>query len=305
MMDYRGIREGYPRIPLSRKIKAVGQLVRPFTLIGAFLSGFALTILFSKVSSIPIVWGQSVYVGLIMALLQGGGQALNQSIEEEVEIDVINGKTYRPTVEGILSLKEGKIISTTLFTVACLMAGLTNLVFFMMCLIISFFAVAYTVQPFRMKKYFLVSNVWQGVARGLLPWLAVSTLFPNLGWFPLWAGLPLMVWCFGAQATKDFGDEIGDKKFGIRTFPAVLGREKAIKLMGLFMAVGFVTLNTLIFLRLLPLRFLILNFLVVSSIFIVYGLKKGLKTERWENNPSWLAFYGSLGLYYLIPVVLV
>lgn len=251
------------------------------------------------------MWWQSIYVGLIMALLQGGGQALNQSVEEEIEIDVINGKTYRPTVEGVLSLKEGKIISTTLFAVACLMAGLTNLVFFTMCLIISFFAVAYTVPPFRVKKYFLLSNVWQGVARGLLPWLTVSTLFPNLGWFPLWAGLPLMVWCFGAQATKDFGDETGDKRFGIKTFPAVLGREKAIKFMGLFMAAGFVTLNTFILLRLLPFRFLTLNLLIISTIFIVYGLRKGLKTERWENNPSWLAFYGSLGLYYLIPVVLV
>ncbi len=251
------------------------------------------------------MWWQSIYVGLIMALLQGGGQALNQSIEEEIEIDIINGKTYRPTVEGILSLKEGKIISTILFAVACLMAGLTNLVFFMACLVISFFAVAYTVQPFRMKKYFLVSNIWQGVARGLLPWLAVSTLFPDLGWFPLWAGLPLMIWCFGAQATKDFGDEAGDKKFGIRTFPAVLGRAKAIRLMGLFMAAGFVTLNTLILLRLLPLRFLTLNLLIVSSIFIVYGLRKGLKTAKFENNLSWMAFYGSLGLYYLVPTVLV
>lgn len=244
-------------------------------------------------------------MGLIMALLQSGGQALNQSIEEEVKIDVINGKTYRPTVEGILSLKEGKIISTILFAVACLMAGLMNLVFFAACLVISFFAIAYTVPPFRVKKYFLVSNVWQGVARGLLPWLAVSTLFPGLGWFPLWTGLPLMVWCFGAQATKDFGDEVGDKRYGIKSFPVVLGRDLAIVAMIFFMGMGVVLLNWLVSLGWLPLKFLTLNFLIVSSAFIVYGLRKGLKTEKFENNISWLIFYGSLGFYYLIPVVLV
>lgn len=303
---YEGIKRGYLNLQkISKKLSDYVSLCRPFTIFGAFLAGFFLDVLFSRLSSNPLNLFHPILVGLTLALIQGGGQVCNQSISEEVMIDLINGKDYRPTVNGRISLKEAKIMSIILFSLGILLAFSLNVSYGMFSLLIAFFAVAYTVPPLRMKKRFLLNNLWQGVARGLLPAIYVASAYEGYGLLPVFFGVALALWVTGAQATKDFCDVRGDSAHGVKSFPVVLGEKGALNLMSFFMAVAFVCFNVFVMLGYFPLNFIVLNALILPSTFIVIGLKKNLKVKFSENNLSWVFFYGTLGLFYLIPAFLV
>lgn len=302
--EYHGLPEAYPRIRrISSKLADYLVLTRPLTLLGAWAAGFFLDLLFSKLAGSTLNLTRAFAVGLTLAFLQGGGQALNQSIGEEVEIDRANGKTYRPTVEGRISLLEGKAVAIATFTSGVALAYVVNPSYGLYALLIAFFAVAYTARPFRVKRFFLLNNVWQGVARGLLPAVYVASTY-GYGLTAFLFGIALAVWVTGAQATKDFGDEAGDRVFNIRTFPVVLGRDKALKLMAGFMAAGFALLDLFTAFGYLPTSFYALNVLLAPSTVIIWGLRRMVKLHGVENSASWALWYATLGLFYALPALL-
>lgn len=298
-----GIEKGYPNLRrVWDKSADFFALCRPLTLLGAWIAGFFLDILFSKPN---IDFIHSFIVGVTLALLQAGGQALNQSIKEEVEIDKYNGKTYRPTVDGRMSLKEGQLISVILFSSGILVAFSLSAYYGLFSMLIAFFAIGYTIPPFRVKRFFILNNIWQGISRGMLPAIYVSLSHNKLGALPIFYGLALAIWVTGAQTSKDFGDEIGDKKFNIRTLPSVLGRNDALFLMTVFMLIGFIMLNIFILYGLLPTVFLIINVLAIPSALITTTLRKQIKLKFAENTAGWVIWYATLGLFYILPSLLI
>ena len=304
--NYPGIKRGYPNLRrISKKLSNYISLCRPFTLLGAFLAGFFLDVLFSRLSSNTFNLFHPILVGLTLAFLQGGGQSINQAISEECAIDKLNGKNYRPTVNGRISLKEAKIMSAILFSLGILLAFSLNVNYGFFSLLIAFFAVAYTVPPLRVKKRFLLNNLWQGIARGLLPAVYVASAYEGYGLLPIFFGIALAVWITGAQASKDFPDIKGDEAYGVKSFPVVLGEKGSLKLMGFFMGFAFILFNIFVILGYFPVNFIVLNALIIPSAFIIIGLKKNLKVKFSENNLSWVAFYGTLGLFYIIPAFLI
>jgi 4-hydroxybenzoate polyprenyltransferase len=300
---YYGILKNYPRVRrYFGKAADYVTLCRPFTLLGAWVAGFFLSVLFSKPN---IDWLRSSLVGTVLALLQAGGQALNQSVAEEVEIDRINGKTYRPTVNGRLSLREGQAATALLFSAGVVVAFSLGVSYGLYSLLIAFFAVSYTAPPLRVKKVFVLNNVWQGLSRGLLPAIFVASAYPRYGLLPVLYGLSLAVWVTGAQTTKDFGDVDGDRAFGVKSFPVVLGRSRTIRLMALLMLAGFALFNAFLALGWLPLPFLALNALVAPSLLLLWCLRRNIRFEWAENSAAWVTFYITLGLFYTIPALVV
>jgi len=300
----RGIKETYPLIPLSMRVRSYIRLIRPMTILGAFLSGLFLDIFFSRLSPNGINFIHATLVGLSLASIHIFGQVLNQSIREEVEIDRINSK-MRPTVTGALSLKEAKRFSLIWFIFGTSIAFYLNPIYGIFSLLIAFFAVAYTIPPFRIKRFFLFNNLWQGIARGLLPAVYVSSAYNNYGLLPIIFGVSLMIWITGAQASKDWGDTVGDRFYNIKTFPVVLGFEGTLKLMGFLMGISFLMFNLFIYLRIFPSVFLVLNLLIIPSSMIILGLKHNIKLSFAENNLSWVCFYGTLGLFYMLPALII
>jgi len=302
--EYQGLPKAYPRIRrISSRLADYLVLTRPLTLLGAWAAGFFLELLFSRLAGGDINLPRALTVGFTLALLQGGGQALNQSIREEVLIDRVNGKTYRPTVQGRITLLEGKAVSVILFALGVALAYAVNPSYGLFALLIAFFAAAYTTPPFRVKRVFLLNNAWQGVARGLLPAVYVASAY-GYGLIAFLFGTALAVWVTGAQATKDFGDEAGDRHYGINTFPVVLGRPGALKLMAVLMAGGFSLLNLFTVLGFFPPAFYALNLLILPSTAIIWGLRRMVKLPGVENNLSWVLWYGTLGLFYALPALL-
>lgn len=292
---------------LGERIRGFLDLMRPFTVLGGLIAGFFLTLLASKVYAVSFDFSLALFVGVIFGLLQGASQALNQSIKEELEIDKISGKArYRPTGRGIISLTEGKIFATTLYLAAISSAFFIDPLLGAFASIIAFFGVFYTIPPIRAKRFFLVSNVWQGIARGMLPIFAVFAIFGN-PFTSLSVSLASVigVWMVGAQASKDHGEDVkGDLRYGIQTFFVRLPENQAIYLMGMFMVTAFFLLTFFTSLKLLPPMFLLLLILAIPSVLILYFLKNKCVAPLLENNVGWVYMYISLALWYIIPAII-
>lgn len=304
-MDF-GILQKYPNVrKISEKVADFAMLCRPLTFFGAFIGGVCLDIFFSKMAFGS--WGlfHVIIIGLIMGFFQGGGQALNQSLIEEVEIDKVNGKDYRPTVSGRMSLNEAKLWSIVMFSVAIGISFILGLWTGLFSILMVFFAAAYTMPPFRIKRYFVLSNAWQGIARGFLPAVYVSLMYPDLLGLAVAFGAFFSVWVSSAQTTKDFGDVRGDQRFGINTLPVVIGWKLSVVTMLCLFVGSFVILNTMIIIHVLPFSFLWLNILAIPTGLILVFLVKGMKVNFTENNLAWVFFYITLASFYMVPALVV
>lgn len=292
-------------IYLGERIRGFIDLTRPFSLVSAVVAGFFLVLLCSAFYCTTFDIHLAMIAGFVLALLQSGGQVLNQSIHEEVLIDRL-AKSYRPIPRGVITEKEGKVFAINLFIAGISVAVIVNPMFGFFAILITFFAVFYSAYPIRMKRIFLANNLWQGIARGALPILAVFSIYGNpFNSFTLALCITLAVWVSGAQTTKDFGDDIiADKKFGIHTLPVVFGKKKALYVMSAFIGGAFMLLFLFIVFEVLPADFLWLFVLMIPSVLIIYGLLKEYKLGLLENNLSWGMFYLSLGAFYVLPAVL-
>jgi len=280
---YEGIRKHYPRLSfIPAKLRAWVVLIRPFTLFAAILAGF-----FLYLASGGSLLRTGLLVGLALAFLQASGQCLNQSIEREILIDIANGKTWRPIVRGIVSPKEGKIATIAFALLGVGLAFYLNIVYGLFAIIIAFFALFYT----WVKPFFVLNNLWQGISRGLLPFVAVLWSFGTLGsTTPILLGLACGVWVFFFQTTKDWGDVRGDRMYGIHTFPVVLGKRGTL---------GLMWLGLLSFLLLYGTEFFLpLSLLAIPSIIILKALEKEWVVPQLENNFGWVLYYVTLGLWF-------
>lgn len=289
---------------LPVKARAFIDLMRPFTMVASIIAGISIVALYSAYYQIVFDFKTAFLAGLVLALLQGAGQAMNQSLREEVEIDIANGKTYRPTVIGIISLAEGKIFSLVLCAIAITIAFLINFDFGVISTVIAFFAIFYTAPPLRVKKRFMWNNMWQGFSRGFLPWVAVWSISGNSDPVPVVLGVVAWTWLVGFQTCKDFNDVEGDRKYGIRTLPVVWGHEGSIQFMWGMLILAFIFLAQYIGRGIIPGRFIWLSLLAIPSSIILQDLKNMKKSSLVENNRAWGLMYGTLGMFYILPAVI-
>jgi len=300
-LEYRGIKQAYPRLP--KRLAIYIALMRPLTLVAALIGGFCMTITYYKLFGLPIDWTCAVLMGLVYGLLQASGQAMNQAVKEEVLIDIENKKTYRPVPAGLISMDSAKVFSMQLAIVGLILAFMIDLKVLLGSLALLVFAYGYTIPPLRIKRY-VFSPIWISVSRGFLPVFIPSLLFePSV--FALLYGLVVMVWTCGAQVTKDMGDVEGDRKFGIKTIPIVLGYEGAVVYITLMMGLSFVLLGAFLVLGLMPQMFWWLMLLLVPSTMISICLGKGYRLEKFENNLSWIIYYLTLGCWFVLPVIII
>lgn len=291
------LKEGYESLPFPQKIKAYLGLCRPFTGIGSFLAGIFLVMFANPNFS----WLHGLWVASVLTLLQFSGQSFNQANPEEIEIDRLNGKTYRPVVKGLIKPTKAFAFGLILSIVGISMAFILSFKFGVFAVIISFFALFYTAEPIRAKKRFLVNNIWQSFSRGFLPIVAIWCIFNNpFSLLPYLLASVVMIWVFGAQTTKDFPDIIGDRFHKINTLPVVLGKEEASSWTAFFMYASFFILLDLIVIGLIPVKYIALFVLAIPTAIISYALNKNLKLRITENNLAWNGFYITLGMWFIL-----
>lgn len=292
----KGIKAYYPKIPIAKRVKAYIVLLRPLTLLPALLAGIIGTSLplFLIHGDILSEWRTLIYVGVTLMLLQAVGQITNQV--SDVEIDRIN-KPYRPIVQGLITKEEAMGFAWILAFIAIMRAITVGIIFGIFSVIFLFFAVCYNLPP-RIKRYTWLGNLWLGVSRGYLPFVASWSVFGSLSdLHPHLIGMFALLWVFAFNATKDFPDVEGDKKFAIPTLPVRYGYQGAKRIMmslgvflPIYLAYAHLFLPNILFL--LPVCFL--------QPLIYWGIGKSL--DWTENTLAWVTFYAGLCLIYLLAI---
>lgn len=289
---------------LGERARAFVDLTRPLTLIAAGLAGFFLVLLSSILTESQFPLGLGAAVGLILAALQGGSQAMNQGIAREVDLDRENQKIYRPVVQGVVAPDEAKLFALVLIGTAVGFSFALSTGFGAFAILISAFGIFYSAPPVRAKYHFLVSDFWQAVSRGCLPFLAVCYgLFSVGSLVPLALSVVVMLFVAGLQATKDFPDFLGDKKFGVPTLPVRLGKAGAIRAMSAMASMSFVSLGLFLWFGVLPVSLSLLFVLAVPTGAVLASVRNPKEHRLVENTLQWVGYYAILGMFYVLPPI--
>lgn len=280
------------------RLAAYLELVRPFTLLAPIIAGVCFGLMGEKSVGwvhwnanptqfvITMLWG----VGALV-LVNAASNALNAVYD--LDIDRIN-KPDRPLPRGAINPQEATTVAYLLYFLTFFRASFLNPSFTVFVFAIMMLTIIYSAPPLRTKKHFLVNNATIALARGLFGVLASWSIFGDpTNPVPWSVGLILFVFLFGAATTKDFTDIAGDREYGVRTLPVVIGVEHAATITSAFFLVPLVFIPVMVYFRLL---FDSANYLVVLAFWGAYVF---MHTREWahardpnfENNPMWAQMY--------------
>ncbi|MCD6383212.1 MAG: UbiA prenyltransferase family protein [Thermoplasmata archaeon] len=304
----------YPKDPWEKaeyvpvRIRALIDLVRPFTLLPPLIGGMAGAIMalakegtlesisftgtypfitLSRPVLYPLLTGVSALV-----FMNAASNVLNQVYD--IDIDRIN-KPYRPLPSGIYTREETLWIAVFLYLFSFWRAAIVGRTFFFMILLIALFTIIYSVPPLRLKKRLWISNISIALPRGMLGIVASWCIFGNITDPTPWAiGAVMAIYLVGSTTTKDLTDVEGDRKYGVRTLPVVYGKKKAIYLSLPFFLLP--SLATLFFVQkgLLPDKAFYLGLILLPwGTWVAYLLARegDRPDEHFENSPAWRHMY--------------
>jgi len=300
------VKDPYEQTIADKKIRAIWDLVRPFTLVApliggglAALMGLAATDRWSELNLFKLVFGC-----VTLAILNGASNAFNQW--SDVEIDEIN-KPYRPIPRGILGRPEVFWISVVLYVIA-LRAFWINWTFFGIVAVLIFLTIIYSAGP-RLKDKLFLNNFAIAFARGGLGLAAGWSIFTDVrDWRLVAMCIVLTVFLMGATTLKDLSDVKGDRKFGCMTLPVALGTQVAIGLMIPFsllasiMCFYFEVIGVLHWLAGILATYYFVTTLIVVDLSIRLGCKDSKNTE---NSWQWLYMYGSIAVTYVMFFIMI
>ena len=213
------------------------ELVRPFTLLAPSVGVLSGAMIGSGGwPPLEVLWGI-----LSAALLNAASNVVNQMFD--LEIDRLN-KPDRVLPSGRLPVHEAKGAAAILFLLSFVAAWLVpNKQFFVIVCLAAAITFFYSSPPLRMKRFPFLSNLWIAIPRGLLlmvsGWASVRDIWEKDIWF---IGGVLGLFVFGATTTKDFSDVEGDRRYGCRTLPLLLGNRRAALFMAPFLILPFLAL---------------------------------------------------------------
>lgn len=275
------------------------EFTRPFTLIApalGMLSG-GVTALGAGVPEplSPALWIKIALGTLMAAVLNGASNAINQIYD--LEVDRIN-KPGRALPSGRLGLREAAWLTAVLYVVAAGLALAVNLRCFTLASIAALLTIAYSVPPFRTKRFGVLANVTIAIPRGLLlkvaGWSCVKPVLEGIE--PWYIGLIFGTFLLGASTTKDFADMKGDAAGGCRTLPVVYGPRRAAKMIAPFFVLPFLLIpigHRLGWLTGVPILLDALGLVLAAwGAYTVYLiLRDPDELARTENHPSWRHMY--------------
>ena len=210
---------------------------------------------------IPIIF--SLGLGIL------GFNTFNQI--SDIEVDKID-KPLRPIVSKKISVKEAVLLTWIFFSSSLLISIFVNLSFFGLMLLYTLSALAYCNKSIYLKKYFWASSFIGTITYGLVPFLAATTISPesfNIIFLLFFASLAAII-----SNTKDFEDTAGEKKFGIKSLPIMIGFEKSAYLIVISEGIILITIGLLAIQNYIEFKFVyatlisLVLFLVMSYIFI-------------------------------------
>lgn len=273
------------------KLFLLWELIRPFTLLApsvGFLSGAII-----GARGWPPAY--SLFGIAAAAFLNAASNVTNQIFD--LEIDRLN-KPERILPSGRLSMKTAGTLAALFFALAFVTAWrVPNKEFFAIVLLAALITFFYSSPPLRMKQFPFLANLWIAIPRGTLllvsGWASVRSIWDREIWV---IGGIFGLFVFGATTTKDFSDVEGDKRFGCRTLPLLLGFRGAAIFMAPFLTLSFLLLPLARTLGLLQGRALCFSFLGVALslwggyvTWLILRKPEALAVDR--NHVSWKHMY--------------
>lgn len=296
------------------RLSAYIELVRPFTLLAPAILGVSFGLMgeasrgWADWSSNPQFFVSQLVFGVgALVLVNAASNALNAVYD--LDIDRIN-KPLRPLPRGAIDPHEATTIAWLLYLITLFRATFINAWFGAFVVVIMCITVAYNAPPFRLKKRFLVNNASIALARGVFGVLASWSIFGDpMSPVPWTIGFILFVFLLGAATTKDFTDIPGDRTYGVKTLPVVLGVERAATISAAFFVIPLAFIPVMVYLGLLYPNAGYLVFLGIWGAIVFKNTKEWTEArgDSMENNPLWVHMYlllMALGLGFAVTYVL-
>lgn len=246
-----------------------------------------------------------IIAAVVGGLLNAASNALNQITD--LDIDRMN-KPGRPIPTGRISIGTAATVAAILYIVSLIAAYIIGFGFFVVILVGALLSIAYSMPPIRTKNNPFLANPTMAFARGILLILAGYVVQLEIGmtgaamgehvaliWShpsPWAAGTIMFLFLLGAASTKDFADIEGDKAFGARSIPVVLGIKRAAWFMAPFFVIPFLLIYPAVALGYLLPATLPLMILAVYGAYIAWLIVRDPDSLALEgNHPSWKHMY--------------
>lgn len=293
-----GIKTTYPRLPFSGKLRAYLACSRPFTWLAVLVGVLAASVMavqydYTAWEVILSQWHVVLYGAATLLMVVIGNNFVNQATDPE---DRVN-RTYRPVVQGLIAQEEASTIGHMLWILGVLRATTLNLSFGVIVTILVIISYGYSHAPLRLKARPWMGNVGIGLARGGLGFLAAwSLVAPVFAQEALAAAGVLTIFVVGATTAKDFSDETGDRRFGVKTLVVRYGPQQAAGLSIPFIISPIILIPVLDWLGILRVPVYAIALLgVVLTLFVHSMLKENQIQNRFlEASRPWAYMYGSL-----------
>jgi geranylgeranylglycerol-phosphate geranylgeranyltransferase len=176
-------------------------------------------------------------------LLTGASNGLNQIAD--LETDRIN-RPERPLPSGRMSMRDAWALTLALLAAALALAAACGVGYLVCVLITVPVTAAYSFPPLRTKRLPFAANATIATPRGLLlvlaGWAVGGGVLRPEAWI---LGALAWIYVFGASATKDFADALGDRATGCVTLPILWGPRPAARFVAPFLVVPFLALPAL------------------------------------------------------------
>lgn len=260
---------------MSLNLKALAHLTTPQYLLISLISPFATYLIIN--TKFPGLEITPIVVSLSLAVL--GFNAYNQI--SDIEIDKID-KPLRPLVSKEISLKQAFTLTIFFYLSSLILALLTNILFFTLMLLFTFTTYAYCNKRTYLKKKFWSSSFVGLVIYGAIPYLSAYSISENelKPVFLIFFSLLFFV----ISNTKDFEDMPGEKKFGIKSLPLVIGSDLAGTLIVVSEAIVLLSMTTLAYFGVIHQNFLYAGSLsLIMLVVIAHLFLKEIKKIKYIN----------------------
>jgi chlorophyll/bacteriochlorophyll a synthase len=272
--------------PQLRRVdwSALLQLLKPITWFPPMWA-FACGVVSSGVS--PLDQPFVVVLGILLAgpMVCGSSQVVNDWFDRHV--DAIN-EPDRPIPSGRVPGRLGLYYAIVWSLLAALLGYALGLWVFGATLLGLFLAWAYSAPPLRLKLNGWWGNAAVGISYEGLAWVTGTAVMIG-GAMPdtrvLWLALLYSIGAHGIMTLNDFKSVEGDLKMGIRSLPAMLGIERAVKLACVVMVVPQIVVVVLLFAWDRPMHAAIVIVLILAQLAaMVRLLKRPRELAPWYNG---------------------
>jgi homogentisate phytyltransferase/homogentisate geranylgeranyltransferase len=278
--------------------RSLWQFSRPHTIIGTSLSVWALALLTVTPQELFGSFGWTVLVAWL-ACLGGNVYIVGLNQLTDVAIDRIN-KPHLPIAAGDFSVRTGWWIVGICGGLAALVSVVAGQWLALMVWVSLAIGTAYSLPPFRLKRFPLLAAVCIFTVRGVVVNLGLFAHFrqmldlsvvvtPTVG---LLTGF-IVVFTVAIAIFKDVPDMEGDRQYQIQTFTLLLGKQR-IFMISLGMIVGGLLLQTT-----LQTAFFVGSHVVLSGLLLWYSRRVDL-TEKAEITAFYQFIWKLFFLEYLL-----